>query len=225
MKIQFITAGDSNFAMNPQTEKRGGRRVLKMAQRGCTHFLIFTSPLNIVVDLKDEELLKKLEEMGDTLLSAVDTPLPQQEMIQVSCVDYMNFRRDNEFIVFRDNAAYYAICGCFLSKNDDTLSLLLPRDGMGYRTEIAVEIRYTMKPHVIETRKLLRKEVTRTPFYEVHFEKKTNYIDGSVVYTIGQQPYRYPITEAMLGKTILIRTDNEIPRFESAMPGVTLRNE
>ena len=225
MKIKFSTVGDGNYAMNPQTEKRGDRRVLRMAQHGCTHFLIFTSPLNHQVDLKDEALQDGLQKMGDLLLNAENVLVPGQEAVQVSCVSYMTFRRDNEYIEIPDKAANYAICGCFQKKEEDELHLLLPREGMAYRTAIAVELHYSMKPHVIVTKKLFRSETQRTPFYEVRFEKKASYVDGSVVYTIGQKPYRFPITEAMLGKTILIRTDNEIPRFESLTPGIILRNE
>ena len=201
MKIQFSTAGDHNFAMNPQTEKRGDRRFLRMAQHGCTHFLVFASPLNVKLDIHDKQMQNKLEQLGDSLREAQDLPLPQQEEITVTCINYMTFRKANEYIDLPDKAANYAICGCHYTKEEDTFSILLPTTGMGYHTAVAVEIRFRMKPYEQEIKKLFRKEIVRTPFYEVWFEKKNAYVDGSIVYTIGKKPFKFPITQQMMGKT------------------------
>ena len=225
MKIEFTSAGDNNYVMNPQTENRAGRRVLRMAQRGCTHFLIISSPINVQVKLEDTNFQEQLMQMADDLLKAKETPLPDQESILLTCVSHMTFRRDNEYIMLPDRAANYAVCGCLLSRDNETMRILLPTAGMGYRTSVAVEIRYSFKPHVKIIKKFLRTETERTPFYEVTFEKKESFLDGSIFYTIRQKPYRFAITEQMLGKTILVRTDGEIPRFESATPGVILRSE
>lgn len=225
MNIQFSSAGDNNFAMNPQTEKRGDRRLLRMAQRGCTHFLVLASPLNMKLDIQDKALQSKLEALGDALRDARELPLPQQEEITVSCISYMAFRKDNEYIDLPDKAANYAICGCHYRKEDDLFNVLLPTTGMGYHTSVAVEMHYRMKPYEKEVKKLFRKQVERTPFYEVCFEKKNSFIDGSIVYTIGKKPYRFPITQQMLGRTFLIKTDGEIPKFEADNAGVILRQE
>lgn len=225
MKIEFDQASDSNYAMNPQTEKRTGRRLMRMAQHGCTHFLIVSSPLNVQVDLNDPAFKSRLAQMSDGLLNTVDGPLPGREEITVTCVSYMTFRRENEYIELPDKAANYAVCGCHLSRDNEVFRILIPTAGMGYRTSVAVELRYSMKPYVKVTKKFLRTETERTPFYEVIFEKKSSFVDGSVIYTIGQKPYRFAITEQMLGKAFLIRTDGEIPKFESTTPGVILRNE
>lgn len=225
MKIEFISAGDNNYAMNPQTENRAGRRMLRMAQRGCTHFLIISSPLNVQVNLTDPEFQEHLVQMADVLIKAKEAPLPGQQAITITCVSHMTFRRDNEYIELPDRAANYAICGCLLSRDNENMRILIPTAGMGYRTSVAVEIRYSFKPHVKIIKKFLRTETERTAFYEAYFEKKEAFLDGSILYTIGQKPYKFAVTEQMLGKTILIRTDGEIPRFESATPGVILRSE
>lgn len=225
MKVEFDLASDSNYVMNPQTEKRTGRRLMRMAQHGCTHFLIVSSPLNVQVDFSDAVFQGQLTQMSDDLLGACDSSLPGQEDITVTCVSYMTFRRDNEYIELPDKAANYAVCGCHLSRDSEKLRILIPTAGMGYRTSVAVELRYTMKPYIKVIKKLFRTETERTPFYEVNFEKKNSFVDGSVIYTIGQKPYRFAITKQMLGKPFLIRTDGEIPKFESTNPGVILRNE
>lgn len=225
MKIEFDLASDSNYVMNPQTEKRAGRRLMRMSQHGCTHFLIVSSPLNVQVVLNDAAFRDHLVQMSDDLLCARDSSLPGQEDITVTCVSYMAFRKDNEYIELPDKAANYAVCGCHLSRDGEKMRILMPTAGMGYRTSVAVELRYTMKPYTKVIKKLFRTETERTPFYEVNFEKKNSFVDGGVIYTVGQKPYRFSITKQMLGKPFLIRTDGEIPKFESTNPGVILRNE
>ena len=225
MKVQFDSASDSNYAMNPQTEKRAGRRLMRMSQHGCTHFLIISSPLNVQVDLKDPVFQNRLAQMSDNLLSAVESPLPGQEDVVVTCVSYMVFRRDNEYIELPDKAANYAVCGCHFCRDGEVLCILLPTSGIRYRTSVAVELHYTMKPYLKVTKRVLRTECERTPFYEANFEKINSYIDGSVVYMIGQKPYKFVVTGQMLGKSFLIRTDGDVPKFESTTPGIILREK
>lgn len=223
MRIEFSTAGDNNYAMTPQIEKRGTRRVLQMAQYGCTHFLLISAPLNMNPDLADEALKNGLLQLGDNLTEAKELSVPGLEMFQVTCVSYMAFRKENGLLEIPDKAANYAVCGGLYSKDEDVFYILLPRTGMSYHTSVAVEISYSMRPHVKEVKKLFRTEREQTPFYEVNFEKKSSYVDGSIVYTIGKRPYSYPLTEQMMGKTILIRTDGEIPKFKSTSSGVILK--
>lgn len=223
MRIEFSTAGDNNYAMNPQTEKRGTRRVLQMTQYGCTHFLLISAPLNVEPDFSDETLKNGLMQLGDSLTEAKDLSVPGMEKLQVTCVSYMAYRKENGLLEIPEKAANYAVCGGLYSKDEDVFYILLPRAGMSYRTSVAVEITYSMRPHVKEVKKLFRTEREQTPFYEVNFEKKSSYADGSIVYTIGKRPYSYPLTEQMMGKTILIRTDGEIPQFKSTTSGVILK--
>lgn len=225
MKIQFDVANDSNYAMNPQTEKRAGRRLMRMAQHGCTHFLIISSALGVQVDFNDSVLQSALVQLSDDLLHADNISLPILDDITVTCVSYMIFRRDNEYIELPDKAANYAVCGCHLSRDGEVLRILMPTAGMGFRTSVAVDLHYTMKPYVKVIKKFLRTETVRTPFYEVNFEKMSTFVDGSIIYTIGQKPYRFAITKQMLGKPFLIRTDGDMPKFESITPGVVLRIE
>ncbi len=224
MIIEFDFASDNNYAMNPQTEKRAGHHLLRMAQQGCTHFLVVASPLDVHIDFSESDTQNRLKQLADRLLDAKELPLPGQDGTTVTCVSYMTFRKDNGYIELPDKAASYAVCGCHLSRDGGIMRILVPTSGMGYRTSVAVELRYSMKPYVKVTKKFLRTETERTPFYQVSFEKKDSFVEGSVVYTIGQKPYRFFITEQMLGKSFLIKTDGEIPRFESTTPGVILHN-
>lgn len=225
MNIEFSTAGNTNFAMNPQTEKRGDRRLLRMAQRGCSHFLLFSAPLNQKIDIFDPTVHQLLQDHADTLLTAQDAPLDDTEKFLVSCISYMDFRKANEYIDLPDKAANYALCGCHYRKETDTLIVLLPTPGMGHTTSVAVEMRYSLRPYEKEIKKLFKTVRERTPFYEAYLEKKSAYVDGSIYYTIGKMPYRFPVTERMLGKKFLIRTDGEIPQLESSTDGVILRQE
>ena len=223
MRIEFSTAGDNNYAMTPQTEKRGAKRILRMAQHGCTHFLLISAPLNQKPNLEDAGLKEGLLQLGDKMLQAKELSVPGMEVFQVTCISYMEYRKESGLLELPDKAANYAVCGGLYSKEEDVFYIWLPRTGMSYHASVAVEISYSMRPHVKQIKRMFRTETERTPFYEVNFEKKSSYVDGSIVYTIGKRPYSYPLTEQMMGKTILIKTDGEIPQFRSTASGVILR--
>lgn len=225
MEIEFAVASDSNYAMNPQTEKRAGSRVMRMSHRGCTHFLVVFSPLDVQIDFNDPVFRDKLAQMSEELTSASDTPLPEQENITVTCVSHMEFRKANEYIMLPEKAGNYAVCGCYIGRDNAKMRLFAPAAGMRYRVSVAVELHYTMKPYMKVVKKVFRQEKERTPFYEVCFEKKSSLAEGSVIYTVGRIPYRFVVTEQMLGRPILIRTNGEIPKFESTTPGIILCNE
>lgn len=225
MRIIFQNANGERYAGSPQTEKRGDRRSIRFAYAGCSHYLLFRSPLNLTIDLGKQELRQALELLGDDLLYARETELPGTEKITVTCVAHTDLYRNNGFIDIKDEASNFAICGVFMMA--DQFQILLPLQGMSYVTQVAVELSYTLKPYVIEKKGGLfrRATVEQTDFYQVTFEKKSSYISGTVYYTIGRQNYRFPVVEQMMGKTVLIRTNREIPEFVSTTPGVILKKK
>lgn len=225
MRIIFQNANGERYAGSPQTEKRGDQRSIRFAYAGCTHYLLFRAPLDVSIDLEKQEVRDALEMMGGDLLYAMETEVPGVEKLTVTCVAHTDLYRNNGFINIKDEAANYGICGVFMM--GDQFQILMPLRGMAYTTAVAVELSYTLKPYVIEKKGGLfrRATVEKTDFYQVNFEKKTGYVNGTVYYTIGRQRYRFPVVEEMMGKTVLIRTNQEIPEFFSTTPGVILKKK
>lgn len=222
MRIIFQTANGERYAGSPQTEKRGDRRAIRFSYIGCTHYLLFQSPLDMSVKLDSSDVQEALLTMGDGVLDAREEALPGMERVLVSCVTHTELYRNNGYITIKDEAANYAICGVFFQA--DQFQILLPLPGMSYTTAVAVELSYTLKPYMIEQKKgLFRKVTEQTDFYQVTFERKNSYISGTVYYTIGRQNYRFPVVEQMMGRTVLIKTNKEIPEFKSTTPGVVLK--
>ena len=225
MRIIFQNANGERYAGSPQTEKRGDRRSIRFSYAGCTHYLLFRSPLDVTIDLENQKLQDALMMLGDELLYAREMELPGMEKMAVTCVAHTDLYRNNGFIDIKDEAANFAVCGVFMMA--DQFQILLPLRGMSYTTQVAVELSYTLKPYVIEKKGGLFRRATQeqTDFYQVTFEKKNSYISGTVFYTIGRSNYRFPVVEQMMGRTVLIRTNREIPEFVSTTPGVILKKK
>ena len=65
----------------------------------------------------------------------------------------------------------------------------------------------------------------KTDFYRIAPEKENNYISDTVYHTIGRNNYCFPVAEQMMGKTVLTKTNREIPEFVSTTPGVILKKK
>ena len=222
MDLEFVRSTDSRYAMNPQIEKRQGSHRMRMAQHGCTHFLIMSSPLNVEVDFEDPKFQESMASIGEPL-DAKDTLLPGFGNVTVTCISYPEYRRNNEYIELPDRVAAYAVYGCL--ESGGVLKIFLPMKGMIYQTSVAVDLRYSINPFMREVRRGFRRVTEQTPFYEVLFEKKNSFANGSVVYTIGNEPYRFAITENMLGRSVYIKSEKEMPRFEAAASGINLQRK
>lgn len=222
MKIQLVTADGFHYAGTPQTEKRGEKRVIRFAYAGCSGYLLLRAPLEKPIDLHAETTQHALAALGDRILMGMEEQLPHMEYITVRYIAHEELYRSGDCIEIRDEAANYAVCGVLQSAG--VCRILLPLERMLYTTAVAVELYYSMEPHMIQVKKgLFRKGMEQSDFYRVHFERKSSYVDGMVYYTIGRSGIRFPVTERMMGATVLIKTNQQIPEFHAATPGVVLK--
>lgn len=224
MKIQLLNANGSHYAGTPQSEKRGAKRIIRFAYAGCSGYLLLRSPLEKQIDLHSETTQHALAVLGDRILGGQEVQLPQMEYITVRYISHDEIFRSGDCVEIRDDPANYAVCGVL--KKEDICQILLPLENMLYTTAVAVELYYSVEPYMIQVRKgLFRKVMEQSDFYWVRFERKPSYVDGMVYYTIGRSGTRFPVTERMLGASVLIKTNKQIPEFHAATPGVVLKKK
>lgn len=224
MKIQLYNADGFHYAGTPQTEKRGEKRVIRFAYAGCSGYLLLRAPLEKPIDLLSETTQHALAALGDRILMGMEEQLPHMEYITVRFISHDELYRGGDCIEIRDDAANYAVCGVL--QEADVCRILLPLEHMLYATAVAVELHYSVEPHMVQVKKgLFRKGMEQSDFYRVRFERKPSYVDGMVYYTIGRSGIRFPVTERMMGNTVLIKTNQQIPEFHTATPGVVLKKK
>lgn len=222
MNILFQQADSNHYASMPQTEKRPDGRILRFSHDGCTGYLLLQAPLSTTIDLDSGKLQEALRLVADSLSSGRELPLPGTDRITVRYLSRAALHRSNDHTEIRDEAANHAVCGVWETGNE--FRVILPVQGMKYTTAVAVELSYTSTPHMVTVRKgLFRRETVQSDFYQVTFDQKINYSDGMVYYTIGTSKFRFPVTEKMMGRTVLIKTNKHCPEFHSANPGVILK--
>ena len=100
---------------------------------------------------------------------------------------------------------------------------------------VCVEMKYQIRRHTVETGSIFGIKLTgkaghvfkpkqnETDFCEVFIDRANDYVDGSITYTIGDNPCVYPVTKAMLGRWFLIKSPlgQKIPEF-TACDSITL---
>lgn len=224
MKIQFQNADGCHYAGMPQTERRGDRRLLRFAYAGCTGYLLLRAPLEKPIDLLSETTQHAIAVLGDRLRFGVEEQLPGQEHTTVRFVSHDELYRGNDCVEIPDGAANYAVCGVW--ETEGVLRILLPLEGMSSTASVAVELHYSVRPHMVQVRRGFFRTVTeQSDFYQVTFERKPGYTSDMVCYTIGNSGLRYPVMEKMIGSTTLIKTNKQIPEFHSVTPGVILKKK
>lgn len=222
MNILFQQADSNCYASMPQTEKRADGRIIRFSHAGCTGYLLLQAPLSTPIDLSSAELQDALRLVGDALNSGRELPLPGTDRITVRYLSRAELHRGNDHAEIRDEAANHAVCGVWESGSE--FRVILPAQGMRYTTAVAVELSYSSVPHMVTVRKrFFRQETVQSDFYRVTFDQKINYSDGMVYYTIGTSKFRFPVTEKMMGRTVLIKTNKQCPEFHSANAGVILK--
>ena len=67
-------------------------------------------------------------------------------------------------------------------------------------------------------------EYRHTDFYKVKIgTEKSHFRSGDIVYRVAGNNYKYPVTDEMRGREVLIRSRGDTPpRFFSEVSGVTL---
>lgn len=224
MKFVFREADGTHYAGAPQTEKVREQRFLRFVHSGCTSYLLLCAPLDKQIDLHSEKVQKAIAELPKDLTEDRAVSLPGMNHISIRWIKNDTLFCNNDHIEIRDEAANYAICGVL--ERDGEFQILIPLQGMTYTTAVAVELRYSAEPYFVEVKKgFFRKELEQTDFCIVNFDHKPCYTNGMVYYTVGKSPCRYPVTERMMGATVLIKTKKQPLEFHSATPGVLLKKK
>lgn len=220
MNIKFQDANGSHYARMPQTECRDNHRRIRFSYTGCTGYLILRSSLDKPANLLSEELQHAIVVLGDRIREAGDHQLPGMGYISVRYVSHSELFRGNDSVEVPDGAASYAVCGVLIQ--GDEMRILLPKDSATSTTSVAVELTYSIRPHVITRRRFLHTVQEQTDYCQVTFERRVGYTSGMVYYTIGNSGLRYPVMEKMIGATTLIKNNRQALEFHVAVPGVTL---
>ena len=224
MRIVFYDADNNHYALHPACENRGNQRFITFSHVGCTGYLLFRAPLDQPIDLRSDQLRHALAELEDRFLYITEEKLSRMEQFSVRYVSHTDLFRNKSGIEIPEGAANYAVCGVW--KQGDELRILIPAKAMTYTTAVAMELHYSIKPHRKAVKKFFRTVFEETTFYQVTFERKPGYVNGTVFYTIGSSGIRYPVVEKMIGATTLINTYGQVPEFRSVAPGVKLiKNE
>lgn len=223
MKIVFQEAGGNRYAVRPQCERRGDKRVLGFRSAGCTGYLLFRAPLDKPIDLRSEVLQHAIALLEEKIRTSYDVKLPQMEHITMRYISQTEFYKGNNGVEIPETAANYAVCGVWETGNE--FQILLPRETAGSTTSVSVELSYSVRPYMTTVKKFFRTVQEQSDFYQVTFEHKSGYTSGMVFYTIGDSSVRYPVMEQMLGRSTLIKTYKQIPVFHAAVPGVVLKKK
>ncbi len=222
MNIILREITDSRHVMAPWVEKKQNRQLLRVSASGCTHFLLFRSPLGGAVDLTDPEVQQVLAGLGDPR-EFREKQIPELGT-WLTCVSLQKYRSGGEMLVLREEPACYAVCGCTYVPLEDAMYLYLPARGTDYQTSAAMELAVEIR-RLTERQKqgLFRSAEVPSGFWRVRIEKKGTCGDGAVCYRVPDRPETFPVTEEMLGVPFLVKSEGGAPQFFSAAEGLTLK--
>lgn len=205
------------YAMNPEVEKIQGQNYMKLVHSGCTHVLLLYAMLDEKINFMEENTKTLLKNLKEDILTG-DVLTFSDSSMKARIVDYVTIQKNRGSIQLPEIAANYAICACRYNQQDDSLKLYLPdRDLIRYQTTVSVEVKYKVEPYEIPVKKgflgICGVEMQRTDFYKVLVgTEKSNFSSGDIVYTIDREPWKYPVTEEMKGREVLIKSGNGNPR-------------
>ena len=229
MKVRLETMNSQIYAMDPQVEKIQEHNMLRLTHKGCTHILLIYTNLSQQIDYTSQDLKTGLESLD----SIQDDSNIGNTKMKVRFIDYFTLQKNREYIQLPDVAGNYGICSCVYDKQSDEMIVYLPANNITrYATTVSVEMKYTIKPYLVESGGFLKglfksKKEEKTDFFIVKIgTKDLDFQSGDIVYTFSDCEYKFPVTKEMLGKEILIKGKNgERPRFQAAVPGMILKEE
>lgn len=222
MDIIFKDMDGTCYAMQPTIVKDQSPQKIRITlnQKGCGYFLIFCSPMSSPVELVIHDKLKKnFCALGDKILSASAMNFGDMKA-ELTCMDYGKYIVSGNAIILPEKAGSYSICGAIYYQEKNLLEIYLPTDKISYQAQLSVDVKYHIEPFTIERKHLFRTEQVRTPFYRLRIEDKPNYISGSLYYTIGNMPFKFPISREMLGNEVFIRSGETYPVLKSDTNGI-----
>lgn len=224
MELKFQEYDGSCYALSPRIERRANQLIMKLDEKSCTHFLLFSRMPNGSVDLNDAELQKQLIDKQETLLDAADEPL--LEGIAVSCVSYRDYRMNDYAVNLPQRITEYTVIGCQLAKREfpEKLRVFIPQPQMSCSANVSLTVSYRVSPYFGEDSR--GKRIAPQMLCVAMFDDIPNYQEGGIIYRIEGIPYEFPITRDMVGgKKLYINTAMGMPKFETTVSGLVLKQQ
>ena len=153
----------------------------------------------------------------------------------VQCIGRHLYLSNGSAIQLDAKASRYTILGAAYNPDTDTMCVYFPNNIETVNFAVCVEMKYQIRRHTVETGSIFGIKLTgkaghvfkpkqnETDFCEVFIDRANDYVDGSITYTIGDNPCVYPVTKVMLGRWFLIKSPlgQKIPEF-TACDSITL---
>lgn len=228
MNVILETMGSVIYAMNPQIEKVQGQNRLRLVQSGCSHILLISTPLGSPIDLEQEDIRKILTNLEEKVFKG-ETEVVFEKQLEIESYSHVDLQDHGGKIPLPEKTAEYAILGVTYDKRKGEAHIFLPNNSaIKYKTTATIEVAYKLSPYTIPQKRgifgLGREEEQQTGFYKLVIgNEKTVIPTGCLVYTIGKQPYEYPITDKVCGKEVLIKANGIPPVLKTTISGITLR--
>lgn len=230
MNIECKSFHGNGYLMSPNVD---ALHKLRFNEKGCTHFLLFSYPVNHTLNINETNIGEVLSRI-ENLLGGEKIYIKELDA-SVQCINKQIYLTNGSAIQLDVVASRYTILGSAHSREQDTLYIYWPKSIEAANFALSVEMKYQVRRHTVESGSIFgiklggvaghifKPKMEETDFCEVLINNAPDYVDGSITYTVGDNPYKYPITKAMLGKWILIKSPRglRLPEFK-ACDSITL---
>ena len=204
MKFELLNFDSRHYASNIfQVD-----RLLKWDSLGSTHHLIVRSDFGSRIEFTADDSAGIEKQGNDQILSGRETRYADNRFFCLTQKGYVNN------YAFTASPAKYAVFCCEYDAAADICRLYVPNEACQYQCDVAsyVEIRIIKEP--------VKKSIFKKPdkeYYIMYIPNIPGYSDGDLRYTFDGCKYRYPVTKAMLDKSIFIPAFNtQGPKVESS---------
>lgn len=202
MKCKLVEFDDKHYASNVSQSDM----TLKWNALGNTHNLIVRGAYgsNIVFSETERSALERVP--NEQLFSGKEIRYDENRYLTFFPKGYVN-----NYQITACPAAYAVFC-CSYEQETDTCTLFVPNDACLYQCNVAsqIEVHISLEP----VKKSFFSRKPAKTYYSVSIPMIPGYVDGSLQYRFDGCKYRYPITKAMLGKSV------SIPAYEGRPPQI-----
>lgn len=230
MNIECKSFQGNGYLMSPSVD---ALHKLHFNEMGCTHFLLFSYAVNRDLVITQENLPALLAS-ADNLRDGEKLYIKSMDA-SVQCIGRHLYLSNGSAIQLDAKASRYTILGAAYNPDTDTMCVYFPNNIETVNFAVCVEMKYQIRRHTVETGSIFGIKLTgkaghvfkpkqnETDFCEVFIDRANDYVDGSITYTIGDNPCVYPVTKVMLGRWFLIKSPlgQKIPEF-TACDSITL---
>lgn len=221
MELEFRKYDGTTAALNPRVEKRGEQLMMKLNEKNCDYFLLFSNGQGGRVNLQEAEIQAALQEKKNLFPDVKDERL--QGNITFSCIEYSDYRVNDNAIDLPDRIVEYTVTGC--REEQGRLIVFIPEEDTSCTASVSLTVAYRIFQVSLEPpKRFFSKEEPQKPFFAVEMEQVPNYQDGGIIYQLDGLEWKYPITGEMLENgRFYIEAGYGMPRFSTTVPGLELK--